>query len=506
MNSFAKMIFTVAILLAAQYALAGKMNIEQLNQSLSKNHVGWVAKDTWLNNLSPEETKHLFGLQTEGSSDIDFAVPAAMQSQAGALPASMDWRDYQGKNWVSPMLNQANCGSCVAFASIGVLETQANISSLIPNLNLRMSPQYLFNCGGGACDYGWIPEAAARFLMTNGTPDESCLPYTSGATGQDVSCSSACSDSKDRMLKISNYTTPSRGALNINAVKAALLKGPVVTTLTVYQDFLSYSEGVYKHHSGPPMGGHAISIIGYDDALQAWIIRNSWGEDWGEKGFAHVAYSDMSGISNSTWLFQVPTAGGFVSTVSPRDYSYLSGQVAFAGNSSLKKTASLKFNVDGANQQTVTCAGGPCNLNIDTKKMADGRYEMQTEAMDANGTLIGTSTRTFFYVLNSKPQMQLAFTGANGTDLSRPVTGRIEFAINAISSPVPMSGIEIHIKYPTGQEVIRHVSIVLENMTAGWRSNLVPNGRYEIWMVGKIKTNTQEYSVESNHQFVQTAN
>ena len=240
---------------------------------------------------------------------MEFSLP---QDSKAAMPAAFDWRNKDGKNWVSPILNQANCGSCVAFAAVGAMETQLNISSLIPNLNTKLSPQNLFACGGGACEMGWYPESAASYLMKNGVTDEACMPYRSGATGEDVACNSSCADAAQRMYKISNYTTPSKAAANLQAVKAALAKGPLVTTLTVYADFVTYSSGVYKHTTGAALGGHAVSIVGYDDADQAFIIRNSWSEEWGEKGFARVAYTDTSGIGRSTWSYEVPATTGSV--------------------------------------------------------------------------------------------------------------------------------------------------------------------------------------------------
>ena len=114
--------------------------------------------------------------------------------------------------------------SCVAFASIATLETQYRIAAGFSNFNVKLSPQFLFSCGGGYCDWGWQPESAAQFLQVRGTPDEACMPYTSGATGQDVACNAACSNSSQRMVKISSYATPSRGVLDLSTVKAALQK------------------------------------------------------------------------------------------------------------------------------------------------------------------------------------------------------------------------------------------------------------------------------------------
>ena len=79
--------------------------------------------------------------------------------------------------------------------------------------------------------------------------------------------------------------------------------GPVEGTMEVYQDFMSYSSGVYKHTTGSLLGGHAIKIIGWGhDAtsnLDYWIINNSWGPTWGMKGvFWIVRGEDNCGIDH----------------------------------------------------------------------------------------------------------------------------------------------------------------------------------------------------------------
>ena len=77
------------------------------------------------------------------------------------------------------------------------------------------------------------------------------------------------------------------------------MKGPLVTTMTVYEDFFDHKSGVYKHTTGKLAGGHAVSIVGYDDKDQAWIIRNSWGPDYGDNGYVKIAYDDDSGDRQS---------------------------------------------------------------------------------------------------------------------------------------------------------------------------------------------------------------
>lgn len=70
------------------------------------------------------------------------------------------------------------------------------------------------------------------------------------------------------------------------------------TGFTVYEDFMSYSGGVYKHTSGAQLGGHAVKIVGWGDGY--WICANSWGPSWGEKGFFNIAFGEC-GIDSAVY-------------------------------------------------------------------------------------------------------------------------------------------------------------------------------------------------------------
>ncbi|WP_168196400.1 C1 family peptidase [Bdellovibrio sp. NC01] len=500
------LVLTTALLLS-QVGHAELLNVQELNHKIQQQGGEWYARKNTLTDMNKQELKHRLGLRREGARDIQFITdsPKIMAN----LPAQFDWRNKDGQNWVSPILDQGNCGSCVAFASIGVLETQYKISSLLPQFNVKFSPQHLFACGGGACNWGWMPESAARYIQRNGVPDEACMPYISGATGQDVACRASCSDSAQRSFKISSYSSPTRGSQNLQALKQALLQGPVVTTLTVYADFMAYAGGVYKHTTGEYMGGHAISIIGYDDAKQAFIIRNSWGEEWGEKGFGYVAYDDESGVGDETWLYNIPAIGGAVSVESPADYSYNTGTVPVKVVSTSPSTDSMTVAVYNSQNQAVlsaTCEKGVCPEQMDVSALPDGRYEVQVLAQNAVGEKLGTSERHFFYVVNQAPQMAITFKGKGSLDLNKDLKERIEVDITMTSSSVPMSSIEFHHVGPDGKDDVRTASVVPGKLTMGWRTNLVPNGKYDIWFVGHLKSNTIDTKVESAHLTVNVKN
>lgn len=103
------------------------------------------------------------------------------------------------------------------------------------------------------------------------------------------------------VLHESNYKTPfaddkatakksfsARGVAN--AQQALMETGPLAASFTVYADFPTYTSGVYKHTSGQELGGHAVVLLGWgtEDGKDYWLLKNSWTDKWGDKGFFKV--------------------------------------------------------------------------------------------------------------------------------------------------------------------------------------------------------------------------
>ncbi|MGZ3692868.1 MAG: C1 family peptidase [Bdellovibrionota bacterium] len=493
----------VGILSLATTANAAVLNASSLQTELKQAKAGWQPRDNWVNQLAVDQVKKMMGYPGK----VRIGKDVLFQAQPGFKLMSndaIDWRNKDGQNWVTQVLNQGNCGSCVAYATVGTLETQMNISHQYSWLNKRFSTDALFACGGGACEQGWYPSSAASFLQSKGVPDEACAPATMSATGVDIACSSICSDSAQRSQKISDYSSPR----NAEAVKALLKHGPVVTTLDVYSDFVLYGSGIYKHVSGDYLGGHAVSIIGFNDEGRYWIIRNSWGPDWGENGFGRVSYDDTSGVGDETWGFNLPATDGDVAIKNLRDHDFISGNFAFNTVSTFADTAELSLQVSGKNglASTVSCqATASCNLALDTTKMADGRYEATVSA--SHGGKTSTSERRYFYVVNKQPEtFSLSFAPKSGLNLQAPIKDRVEFNITANSSSVPFTGITIVVKKNGNIVYTKGTDVTLPQMTMGWRTPTVPNGTYQISLVGTIHSNAQDYRTASNEFTVTVQN
>ena len=221
------------------------------------------------------------------------------------LPVRFDWRDKDGFSYLAPMLSeQGDCGACVAFAAASTIEAQYTIACDSWQSPFVLSRQHLFSCGGGDCASGWKLSQAVDFVVNTGLTDQPCFPYQA-SNGQNASCEEACQDISDRMFEDITYQRPTRGFINIEAIKEALLEGPLLANMILFEDLEYYSSGVYRHVSGRQLGGHAITLVGWDNDDRAWIARNSWGPDWGEDGYFRVAWDDASLVGRYTWLFDV---------------------------------------------------------------------------------------------------------------------------------------------------------------------------------------------------------
>lgn len=473
------------------------VNVSEINQLIQKNHGSWIAQENALSRLPEADIKRLLGSQDRPAGHGLFEDRRVSQD-------AIDWRNEKGVNWLGPVMNQGNCGSCVAFAAVATLEATYRINAALPWLAPSFSPQQLFNCGGGACGYGWQPATAASMLKNKGVVDAACVPYESGSTGQDVQCKKVfCQNQAERTYKILGSTTPSSWGGSASKVKAALKKGPLVTTMTVYEDFLVYSSGIYKSVSKKAVGGHAVSLVGFNDEGRYWIVRNSWGTDWGEGGFIRVSYDDKSGIGDSTWAYQTAPEDQYLSIQSPASREYVSGEKKIAVL--LSKPAASEVIITGETDSVTLAAcqsaGTNCELSVDTATLKDGRYEIVARS-NSKRSLVRE-----FFVINHRPQTSLSFRGSSGVDLKKPQSGRIEFDIDVKASPVIPQKVIFYVEDQEGKIVAkRETDEVVEQMRLGFRTNALLNGKYTIYYTAETPYNGEVVTAVSNKETLITQN
>lgn len=192
------------------------------------------------------------------------------------VPSSKDWREVGGKNFVGPPRDQSSCGSCVAFAVTAAVEAHYRIQGNQPALNIDLSEASLFfvanrQCNNGDPNAGWWVPSGLDAVVKEGICFEDVYPYVPKNQQADIP------NGTFRTLKIKGYDSTT----NRDLMKRWLVEeGPLVTRFDVFNDFFAFftsGTGVYQHVTGAFAGGHAVAVVGYDDARGAWICKNSWG-------------------------------------------------------------------------------------------------------------------------------------------------------------------------------------------------------------------------------------
>lgn len=229
--------------------------------------------------------------------------PRFRRETLGPLPKSWDWRDVKHANWVQPVRNQGGCGSCVAFAAMAGVEAHRRIEAGDAAQDIDLSEGELFfannrQCGVNDPNGGWWISGALDSLMTQGACDEAVYPYR--AVNQVVHLP----DGTDHTVRITGYDSTT----NTEQMKRWLVEdGPLVTRFDFYLDFYHFWDagvGVYSHAAGPADGGHAVLVVGYDDAQAAWICKNSWGTSTAHPdGFFLMQYGSC-GLDAQMFLVQ----------------------------------------------------------------------------------------------------------------------------------------------------------------------------------------------------------
>lgn len=219
---------------------------------------------------------------------------------AGSLPTYFDWRNVSVNsngtkfaNYVSPVRNQEQCGSCYAFGSTAMLEARVRIYTDNQRQPIY-SPQSIVSCSeySQGCE-GGFPYLIGKYGEDFQILEEECYPYIGNDT---TTCSPVCTD---RYMKTTDYHYLGGfyGAGNeTNMMREIYENGPIAVSFEVYSDFIHYKSGVYVHTKSGLKGynpwkitNHVVCIVGWGEdpstSQKYWIVKNSWGTEWGINGY-----------------------------------------------------------------------------------------------------------------------------------------------------------------------------------------------------------------------------
>lgn len=274
-------VLVVFIFLFAIPAMA--LDLKELQAEIKAKGADWTAGETSMSKIPLEEFASYCNLIIEFPKDVKPYTPAIPKD----MPAHLDWRDVNGQDFTTPIKDQHPCGSCASFASTGALEILLKIALNNPFMMPDLSEQHVYSCAN-PIPYTFITTLGV--LKSQGDSDEACFPYDCDTPDERPPCNNKCADWANRSFKTDGHQMMMYP--NPEQMKAALQSGPIVAGMQVYEDFRYYTGGVYEHTSGGLLGGHGVVVVGYDDAEQYWICKNSWGTEWGEEGWFKIRWGD----------------------------------------------------------------------------------------------------------------------------------------------------------------------------------------------------------------------
>ncbi|GEM_PF-963323 len=290
--------------------------IERVKDFINRNNLRWEAGETTISGLSYEEKKKFFlsldgnmtkvpnlqGLEYYVGGVFEFAsdAPSTLNVGASSLPASWNWNNVNGKNWLTSFKDQGRVGTCWSFASLGAMESQIRMYFNQPSLDINLSEQMLVDCTTGQRSAyamnqiyvspnpykGSVPncfysDVNYYVISQKGIADEACNRYVErdvASSPSSVVCSrTTCSDWDSRTWKNSSYygyqfslnlgdsycPNKQRGVTAEGLKKLIIEKGPMDVGIVVDGN-----------------SGHAMVLVGYEtdtDGSTIWIFKNSWG-------------------------------------------------------------------------------------------------------------------------------------------------------------------------------------------------------------------------------------
>ena len=328
-----------------------RYSIEEINQILDSEGLTWDAEDNPIYRLTDEKFKSMMGdvpeLATSSESKKVNYISKEYLEQKQDLPASFCWE------WMTPVKHQGEFGSCVSFATIGAIEGLIKAKTMV-DINFSERALHCFDYPHDPANpqsEGWNILLAAPFVVNQGLASEVEAPYGNGDT--------VYNEKSDILLDVPtgiNYVKHLTGSDEVilsetvvinasdseearRAIKQALLSGPCATRFDVpiifnafYNSNLNLFDPVNNTinrdviSQGPVFedsdllknllgnyyytGGHAVTLIGWDDTRECWICRNSWGLQWGVGGYFMIGYGETNICENVVKynLASAPTA------------------------------------------------------------------------------------------------------------------------------------------------------------------------------------------------------
>ena len=239
--------------------------------------------------------------------------------QTASLPTNFTWGNVNGVSYLTKSLNQhipQYCGSCWAHGAISALGDRIKIARKAQGVDINLAVQHVLNCGNAGSCHGGSAGGVYNWISSNGyVVYDTCNPYLAcSSESQEGFCpdiSTKCTSENicrtcstftsaggfcAAIGKFPNATVSQHGAVsgNDNMMKEIYARGPIACGVD--------AEPMHNYHGGileASCGGinHIISVVGWgeENGSPYWIVRNSWGEFWGEMGYVRLSRKEGKG-------------------------------------------------------------------------------------------------------------------------------------------------------------------------------------------------------------------
>lgn len=185
------------------------------------------------------------------------------------------------------------CLSCWAFAAVSAFEGSYSVQH---GRYTSASEQDVLNCASESsdCTGGQVADAY-KVLMKRGATSATMEPYAAQR--------SECAARSGQMRALAwGYVDDDAVIASTPDIKKALCAhGPIVSAVRSTQAMQAYAQGVFNQDDDGP-ANHAVVIVGWDDQKNAWLVRNSWGKEWGMGGYMWIKYRTSSIGAEASWI------------------------------------------------------------------------------------------------------------------------------------------------------------------------------------------------------------